>query len=87
MTISPVGPDNHASLSSPWEQQEKASCSARFPGMVHKGDLCTPSQAVFISTKIAGESLKTLALLNDVLSPDSSLGFRLFAVKMTIGRT
>ena len=52
-----------------------------------RGDLCTPSQVVFISAKIAGESLKTLALLNDVLSPDSSLGFRLFAVKMTIGRT
>ena len=42
MTISPVGPDNHASLSSPWEQQEKASCSARFPGMVHKGWLMHP---------------------------------------------
>ena len=42
MTISPVGPDNHASLSSPWEQQEKASCPARFPGMVHKEWLMHP---------------------------------------------
>ena len=42
MTISPVGPDNHASLSSPWEQQEKASCSACFPSMVHKGWLIHP---------------------------------------------
>ena len=57
------------------------------PAWCIRSDLCTPSQAVFISMKIAGESLKTLALLNDVLSPDSSLGFRLFAVKMTIGTT